>query len=132
VAWYRKLTLSGVIVAGMAVAAAADDITGVYRGTIWSADDNPGMTIFSVSGLGEISGTYVYETSSGSATGDLRECAFDVRLLRCTWHDEFGAGDFIVLFDPDYKSFDGSWFEDRRKNTRMPDSGYRWTGKSTE
>lgn len=112
--------------------AADDDITGVYRGEIWSAGKNPGTTIFTLAKDGGISGTYVYEASNGSATGELKGCWFEVRLLRCMWQDKYGKGDFIALFAPDYRSFEGSWYEDTKERTRSTEGGNRWTGVRTK
>lgn len=113
--------------------ASADDIEGVYKGTIWSGDDYPGTTIFTISAMGQISGTYIFEADTGPAAGELTECVIEVRLLRCTWSDEYGAGDFMALFSPDFRSFDGGWFEDQIKGIRPSlDGAYRWTGKRTE
>ncbi len=130
---FRTLALALVAACGLVstATAASDNISGVYRGTIATGTDTPGMTVFTVSTLGEISGNYVFEDANGSASGELRDCYFEVRMLRCVWHDAYGAGDFVVLFSPDYRSFDGSWFEDRQDITRLPDSGYRWMGKRT-
>lgn len=114
----------------LATSAQADDIAGVYKGTIWSGDHLPGTTIFTISDTGQIDGTYLYEASNGPATGDLTGCFFEVRLLRCTWRDEYGEGDFAALFSADFRSFDGGWWEDKLGKVRPSlDGSYPWSGK---
>ena len=120
------------VLAALPLRAAADNIAGVYRGEIFSGGKHPGMTIFTISELGQISGTYVYEADSGSATGELKRCMIEVRLLRCNWHDAYGKGDFIVLFSPDFRSFEGSWYNDVKKQFRSPKGGNRWTGRRSD
>lgn len=113
--------------------ASADDIEGVYKGTIWSGDHYPGTTIFTISATGTISGTYIFEADSGPSAGELTDCAIEVRLLRCTWRDAYGMGDFMAMFSADFRSFDGGWFEDQMKSVRPSlDGAFPWTGKRTD
>ena len=114
----------------LATPAIADDIAGVYKGTIFSGGDYPGTTIFTISEMGKIEGTYLYESDTGPAAGDLTDCVIEVRLLNCIWRDDFGKGDFSALFSADFKSFDGGWWEDVSPKGRFSfDGSYPWTGK---
>lgn len=127
------LAFAALIAAATPVLAADDDITGVYKGEIFSGALYPGTTIFTVAPTGEISATYVFEGDGGATPGELTDCRFEERLLRCIWHDDYGSGDFVALFDPDYRAFDGAWFEDTKQGLRSsPDGGFPWSGKRTE
>ena len=124
----HAILVAATLFAGSAVA--ADGLTGVYKGTIWSGDDYPGTTIFTVSPLGEITGTYVFEADGGPAAGELKECMIEERMLRCTWYDDYGSGDFMALFSTDMRSFEGGWFEDSVQGIRPSLDGlFPWTGK---
>lgn len=129
-----KRTILAIAAALFAVLpAAADDIEGVYKGTIWSGDHYPGTTIFTISETGLISGTYIFQGDSGPLAGDLTSCRIEVRMLRCTWQDDYGAGDFMALFSSDFRSFEGGWWETMLKGIRPSlDDSHPWSGKRAD
>ena len=115
--------------------AAADDIEGVYKGMIFSAGEYPGTTIFTISDEGKIGGTYVYAADGNAevGAGELKDCWFEARMLRCIWVDDFGKGDFVALFSSDFRSFNGGWFDTTMKGVRPSLEGaFPWTGKRVE
>ena len=129
----RNSILAALTALALATPAIADDIQGVYKGIIFSGGDYPGTTIFTISDQGKIGATYVFDTENGLAPGELKDCWFEARMLRCIWVDEFGQGDFMALFEPDFRSFVGAWFDSVVKGIRPGlEGGFPWTGKRVD
>jgi len=106
-------------------------VIGTYDGIIWSSGDAPGATQFFLTPDDEIAATYIYDSLGEAAEGRLDNCALTAQILRCVWNDEWGSGDFIVAFAPDFSSFSGKWFDDSVSENRSPKSpeGHVWTGQ---
>jgi hypothetical protein len=72
-----------------------------------------------------LSGEYTYRAEPIS--GRLEECsAVRLRVLRCTWMDQFGRGTLELEFDETLTSFNGRWSPDSRPGLWFP-----WTGRIT-
>ena len=118
---------------GVLAAQAADDLTGVYRGTLSIGLDVPATTIIVQSADGAVSGTYVYQDNGRPMAGDLTDCTMQDLRLNCIWRDPYGAGDFVAFFHEDLGSFDGGWFEDISRSGRTTlDGSHFWDGFRTE
>lgn len=128
-----KLKSIALLCAVYAQAADADNtaIIGTYDGMIWSSGDAPGTTQFFLTPDDEIAATYIYNNFGETAEGRLDNCALTAQILRCVWNDEWGSGDFVVAFAPDFSSFSGSWFDDSVSENRSPEDseGHVWTGQ---
>ncbi len=130
---FWKTLAAAAIAVFSVIPAQADDIAGVYKGMIYSGGDHPGTTIITVSDNGVIGATYVYSTGAGVSAGELTACSLDAHILRCTWVDEYGEGDFMAEFQPDRRRFIGAWFDGKAKGARTGlEGGYPWTGKRAE
>ena len=127
-----SIALIWLFACGILTASASEKIVGTYDGIIVSGLDNAGITIFSLSKTGEISGAYEFKDGDSFETGELTDCQLSGFNLRCIWHDKFGSGDFNVIFSDDFSSFDGKWFEavgDFQKYGLT--GGEKWSGEKS-
>jgi hypothetical protein len=120
------------ILALIPAAALADPrLAGTYDGIIQSTGpDSPGTTVLTVSDRGVIGGTYRYMDGPTPAEGKLRGCVLDGVLLTCLWFDAYGSGSLVVAFDPDLRSFAGSWYHSSQPGPHdAVQGGQIWTGR---
>jgi hypothetical protein len=90
--------------------AAAQDITGMYYGTVGTgAGDVPVRTEFA--GKGEIlAGHYRVEDPSGTFDGTLTDVKVSPEgVATMIWTDRDGSGTVSMAFTPDGQSFTGKW-----------------------
>jgi len=84
------------------------NITGTYRGEIWSGTQpSVGVTLFTLDDAGQLSGSY----SSGTDTGLLSNCSESNPgyALSCQWRARNTTGGLEIVFADDLASFAGFW-----------------------